>query len=101
MIYLGNVNQAGARFIVIRAVATVKEQGRAAIYIGANGEAAAYSYLHPEYERHLSRHVHSLVGVDENAPACDRVANVLISRIEEDIDLHLAEQRRVRLEHAA
>ena len=101
MIYLGNVRQAGARFIVLRAVATVKEQGRAAIYIGENGEAAAYSYLHPEYERHLSRHHHSLVGVYQNAPACDRVARSLISAIEEDVELHLAEQRKVRLEQAA
>ncbi len=101
MIYLGNVRQAGARFIIIRAVATVKEQGRAAIYIGENGEAAAYSYLHPEYDRHLSRHHHSLVGVYENAPACDRVSRDLASRLEEDVEIHLAQLRHDRMEHAA
>jgi hypothetical protein len=102
MIYLGNVRQAGAAYITRRAVATVKDQGRAAIFIGENGEAAAYSYLHAEYDRHLSRHHESLVGVYQNAPACDRVCCELVRAIEADVDLHLVALGLVeQLEQAA
>lgn len=68
MIYLGHI-RAGARFIRSGAKAAMLAQGRVAIFIGANGEAAAYSYRHVDFDRHCRKHADSLVGVYEPSPS--------------------------------
>jgi len=62
LIYLGHVRQ-GVLSIHRAARAAILAQGRVAIFIGANGEAAAYSYRHVDYDRHCRKHAKSLMGV--------------------------------------
>ncbi|UPG89294.1 hypothetical protein L2Y96_18115 [Luteibacter aegosomaticola] len=64
-IYLGNVHRQGVTAVHRAARTAVLDHGRIAIFIGANGEAAAYSYRHVDYDRHCRKHAVSLVGVYE------------------------------------
>lgn len=68
-IYLGNVHRQGVTAIHRSALRAILGAGRVAVFIGANGESAAYSYRHIDYDRHCRKHADSLVGVYQPEPS--------------------------------
>lgn len=89
MIYLGNYHRSGLRDILNGAARALKEAGEIALFIGENGECAAYAHYSPDYARHIRVHGKELVGVYRNAEACDRVARPLYNQMDEDVMHHV------------
>lgn len=89
MIYLGNHLAEGLKHVVNRASITLRDEGEIALFIGVNGECAAYAHYHELYDRHIRVHAHELVGVYRNDDACHGVARSLYNQLEEDVKYHV------------
>ena len=63
MIKLGNIRHAGVNAVAQRAYRSLRDHGKVALYVGANSEAAAIPYYHPDYDYWLARHGKHLVGI--------------------------------------
>ncbi|NID06632.1 hypothetical protein HBF26_17185 [Luteibacter jiangsuensis] len=62
-VHIGNFNHVDGEYLVKRVKAAIGDHGRVALFAGENGEVAAYSWRHVDYDRHCRVHAHHLVGI--------------------------------------
>ncbi|NID15406.1 hypothetical protein [Luteibacter yeojuensis] len=88
--YLGNFNHVGGEYLVKKVKAAVGDHGRIALFAGANGEVAAYSWRHVDYDRHCRVHGNELVGIYQAKREGERLTVADLQEIEQDLVCHIA-----------
>jgi hypothetical protein len=92
-VYIGNFNHAGGEYLVKRVKAAVSDHGRIALFAGANGEVAAYSWRHVDYDRHCRVHAKELVGIYQAKREGERLTVEDLKEIEQDLVCHIESMR--------
>jgi hypothetical protein len=94
--YIGNFNHAGAEYLVKRIRVAIADHARVAVFAGENGEIAAYSWRHIDYDRHCRVHAHHLVGIYQAKEDGERFKLADLEAMEQDLVCHMAGLRGER-----
>ena len=94
--YLGNYNHVGGEYLVKKVKEAVNDHGRIALFAGANGEVAAYSWRHVDYDRHIRVHAKDLVGIYQSKREGEALSGKEMKAIEEDLISHIATMRKAK-----
>lgn len=94
--YIGKFDHAGGQYLAKRIRAAIADHARIAIFAGENGEIAAYSWRHIDYDRHCRVHAHHLVGIYQAKDDGERFTQTDLDAIEQDLAVHMAGLRGER-----
>lgn len=92
-VHIGNYNHVGGEYLVKRVKAAIIDHGRVALFAGENGEMAAYSWRHVDYDRHIRIHAKDLVGIYQPKREGERLTVEDLKEIEQDLVCHIAAMR--------
>lgn len=94
--YIGNYDTAGTEFLAKRIRVAISDHARVAIFAGQNGEIAAYSWRHVDYDRHCRVHAESLVGIYQAKDDGERFTASDLDAIAQDLACHMNSLRKAK-----